>query len=86
MKHFTRHLVTFLTAAMMAAAAVSPVSAGWERQTDNTWQYTRNGQAVSGGWQQIDGSWYYLQSWGGMLADSMTPDGYYVNSRGIWIA
>ena len=38
------------------------------------------------GWQQIDGSWYYLQSWGGMLADAMTPDGYYVNSRGVWIA
>lgn len=87
MKHFTRHLVTFLTAAMMAAAAVSPVSAGWERQTDNTWQYTRNGQAVSGGWQQIDGSWYWFDQNGTMQTGWLETGGshYFLSETGAMV-
>ena len=36
------------------------------------------------GWQQIDGSWYYFQSWGGMAADT-TIDGYCLGADGAML-
>ena len=37
------------------------------------------------GWQQINGNWYYMdQRSGKMLANTTTPDGYYVNASGVY--
>ncbi len=38
------------------------------------------------GWQYINEKWYYLHTVNGdMYANSMTPDGYYVDENGAWI-
>ena len=37
------------------------------------------------GWKLVSGKWYYLRSWGGMLSDGITPDGYRVDASGVWI-
>jgi len=42
------------------------------------------------GWQEIDGKWYYFalggdKPAGSMYAAEITPDGYHVNSDGIWV-
>ena len=37
------------------------------------------------GWHQINGSWYYFEKNGRMLAGTTTPDGFYVDASGAWI-
>ena len=37
------------------------------------------------GWNLIDGNWYYFDGSGKMLRNTITPDGYYLNSNGEWI-
>ena len=37
------------------------------------------------GWKLVDGKWYVLRSWGGMLSDGTTPDGYRVDASGAWV-
>ncbi|MDO5140648.1 MAG: Ig-like domain-containing protein [Eubacteriales bacterium] len=43
------------------------------------------------GWQLINGSWYYFSeaegsgTMGAMLRNTVTPDGYRVNSDGVWV-
>lgn len=49
------------------------------------WQYRHaNGSYVSGTWEQIDGKWYYFDENGRMASSQTTPDGYYVDSNGVW--
>jgi len=51
---------------------------------------------MSTGWKLIDGKWYYFVPYtvirngisinmGSMLKDTVTPDGYKVDSNGAWI-
>lgn len=40
--------------------------------------------AAAIGWKQINGTWYYFNNEGKMLKNTTTPDGYYVNSNGVW--
>ena len=35
------------------------------------------------GWVNSDGNWYYLDTVYGVLFDTVTPDGYYVDEDGI---
>ncbi len=37
------------------------------------------------GWQRIGGLYYYMTANGDMLANTMTPDGYWVDESGKWI-
>lgn len=42
------------------------------------------GQLLTG-WQKVDGKWYYLDTKTGVCyTNTYTPDGYYVNSEGVW--
>ena len=36
-------------------------------------------------WEIINGIWYYFDENGYMLADTTTPDGYYVDVNGAWV-
>jgi glucan-binding YG repeat protein len=50
------------------------------------------GGSMDSGWQQVDSRWYYFtkpgdnlgRPSGAMLADTVTPDGYYVDANGVW--
>ena len=59
---------------------------GWVRD-DGGWYYmdTESG-AMRVGWVNVNGNWYYLNpaDGGRMLANSYTPDGYYVDGNGVY--
>lgn len=59
---------------------------GW-MQLGGTWYFLNADGAMANGWVQgADGKWYYLQMDGKMAVDMTTPDGYYVDQDGVWIA
>ena len=54
------------------------------------WFYLCEDGAMAVGWKQIGGIWYYFETRPGACAgrlytDETTPDGYRVNSDGVWI-
>ena len=58
---------------------------GWI-QIAADWKYIdENGEfAVNSRKQSADGGLYYLGSTGNMLKNQLTPDGYYVDTEGLW--
>jgi len=69
---------------------------GWFTDTDGNIYYlnpvsdgTRGRMVI--GWQQIDGKWYYFSqaegsgTMGALLRNTVTPDGYKVDAKGVWI-
>ena len=61
------------------------VAKGWE-PIDTGWKFKQeDGTYLTNSWHQDpDGKWYYLNEDGWMLKDQTTPDGYYVDSNGVW--
>lgn len=57
--------------------------ANWQL-IDGSWYWMSADGAMRTGWQRIDGAWYYLADDGRMLANTLTPDGYYVDASGVW--
>lgn len=53
---------------------------------DNVWYYFNETGYMVTGWVQWNSKWYYLSDSGAMLANTTTPDGYYVGSDGAWIS
>lgn len=49
------------------------------------WYYLGEGGIMKTGWIFDNNSWYYLNENGDMAIDCITPDGYMVNSAGVWI-
>ncbi len=64
------------------------MASGWLQpdKSTGTWYYCDPSGAMRTGWIHLDSGWYYLNSSGEMLADTTTPDGYYVDSNGVWIS
>lgn len=65
------------------------MASGW-KLIDNIWYFfnvNHNGTfgKMLTGWQWVDGYCYYLGQDGKMLANTITPDGYQVNSDGQWV-
>lgn len=65
-------------------------AAGWQQDSVG-WKYENTeGNKIKDTWEWIDGNQdgsaecYYFDSYGYMLADSMTPDNYYVGTNGAW--
>lgn len=56
---------------------------GWSRQEDGWHYYLEDGSAAVG-WVEVEGKSYYIPQEGGMLSDTVTPDGYYVDPDGAW--
>lgn len=57
---------------------------------DGETYYTNSVEGLKVGWQLIDDKWYYFNeihdgSYGKLLRNTVTPDGYMVNDLGIWI-
>jgi glucan-binding YG repeat protein len=49
------------------------------------WYYLGEGGAIKEGWINYQGNWYYIYSDGLMAKDTTTPDGYYVNKKGVYV-
>lgn len=55
----------------------------WVEAETGKWYYFQdNGTAVSKGWKQIDGDYYYFLNSGVMAADALVPGGYRVGADG----
>lgn len=61
------------------------ISNCWKK-IDNYWYHFDENGYMQIGWFNDNGKWYYLSNNGIMLSDSITPDGYYVDSNGVWNA
>lgn len=59
---------------------------GWYWDSEGFWRYIqKNGYYMSNGWMQdVDGKWYYFNLGARMVANDVTPDGYYVDASGAW--
>lgn len=58
-------------------------ASGWVWQQDGRYKYRKpDGTFVNNGWLNVDDKLYYMDSDGYMLSDTITPDGYYVNTSG----
>ena len=58
---------------------------GWQNSAYGWWYQRANGSYPHNEWEIINGIWYYFDSNGYMLADTNTPDGYYVDENGAWV-
>ena len=67
-------------------ASGSWVIEGWQNNGYGWWYQRANGTYPHNEWEIINGIWYYFDENGYMLADTTTPDGYYVDENGAWIA
>lgn len=85
--------VLVIAAIMTAAMNMTVFAAGWQ-QNANGWWYATNESGTewyADGWQWIDGNQdgtaecYYFDENGYILANTVTPDGYWVNADGAWI-
>ena len=79
-----------LTAAVSGLAMALAVSLpalgaepGWSQQEDG-WHYYLEDGSPAVGWVEVEGKFYYFPQSGGMLKDTITPDGYYVDQDGAW--
>lgn len=68
-----------------------PVSdSGWKLENGRWYYEENNGTRKSGGWYWLDGNHdgryecYYFDNQGCLLVETITPDGYFVNSSGAW--
>ena len=66
-------------------ASGSWVIEGWQNSGYGWWYQRANGTYPHNEWEIINGIWYYFDANGYMLADTTTPDGYYVDINGAWI-
>ena len=66
-----------------AGAYNDTVTPGWQKAADGSEKYLKpDGTYVSNGWLQLDDKKYYMDENGVKLKDTITPDGFYVNSDG----
>lgn len=63
------------------------MATGWRQDSTGAWYYMgSSGVMELSSWLIYNGLWYYLGSDGKMLTNTTTPDGYYVNSDGVWVS
>lgn len=58
---------------------------GWLQDTDKTWYYLDSTGRMLTGWQKIDDKDYCFADNGSLYVNCTTPDGYNVDSNGVWI-
>ena len=65
-----------------AGAYNGTITSGWVNE-NNQWKYRKpDGNFITNGWLNVDEKSYYMNENGIMLADTLTPDGIYVNAKG----
>ena len=67
-----------------AGAYEGTETSGWVQAEDGRFKYRKpDGTFVSNGWLNVEDKLYYMDENGYMLADTLAPDGSYVNASGI---
>ncbi len=60
---------------------------GWRQDTSGAWYFMEDSGAMNASaWIKYNGLWYYFGSDGKMLTNTTTPDGYTLNSDGVWVS
>ena len=59
---------------------------GWVQSGEKWYYYRQDGIMACNYWVKTSEKWYYLGSDGVMLKDTVTPDGYRLDSSGVWIS
>ena len=53
---------------------------GWQGRR----YYKESGEQVKNGWIKDNDNWYYFDSNGELLTNTITPEGYTVDEKGVW--
>jgi D-alanyl-D-alanine carboxypeptidase (penicillin-binding protein 5/6) len=61
-------------------------STGWVQSGEKWFYYRTDGAMACNYWVKTNEKWYYLGGDGVMLKDTVTPDGYRLDSSGAWIS
>lgn len=75
----------FTSAAIALSLPVLSFAGQWKLDNNGWWYQNDDGSWTSNGWQLINGQYYYFNGSGYMLANTTTPDGYYVGADGAWV-
>ena len=79
-----KKIAAFMVAVMIVGSTMTAYAGEW-KQEGTTWKYQQDdGTYCNNGWQWIDGKCYYFDGNGYMLSNTITPDGYTVDSSGAW--
>ena len=85
MKKRATLLITICITLLLSMTAFAKTG-NWIQAADGRWWFQcSDGSYPHSGWEVIDNVYYYFDSNGWMLADTITPDGYYVNASGAWV-
>lgn len=81
-----RIIFTFVLALTTALLFVGNVfAAGWVKDNKGWWYKKDDGTYPKSEWfQDKDGKWYFFNSDGYMLADTLSDDGYWLGRSGAW--
>jgi|GEM_PF-6259704 len=85
-------LLFFISIALTLSMFGTAFAAGWRQASDRRWWYAADdsGSAWYAGtqnkplWVMIDGVYYAFDASGWLYQNTITPDGYYVDSTGAW--
>ena len=50
---------------------------------DEVYHFNTSGEMAANEWFEVNGGWFYASKSGAILRNTTTPDGYYVNAKGI---
>ena len=78
--------ITATAGIMTLTIGMTAFAGQWKQDTTGWWWQEDNGSYPVNKWEEVNGKWYYFDSTGYMLHDTVTPDGYQVGSDGAWIA
>ena len=74
-----------LTVVLMLSLGSAAFSGTWNEVHDDVWEYYYgNGTKAESAWIDSNGKWYFIDSYGTMMTDGVTPDGYIVGKDGVW--
>lgn len=68
-----------------SGTAAEAATEGWQHDSTGWWWRNADGSYPVNQWKEVGGKYYYFGADGYMLADTTTPDGYYVDASGAWV-
>lgn len=82
-----KYKLTMLIILVLSVGLTFPsYAAEWQHDNVGGWWYQEDdGSYPVEIWKEIQGKWYYFNSAGYLLTDTITPDGYHVGNDGAWI-